>query len=165
MEIKKIFKNWKINDLELYNELLIVNKNIITRWNIKTTLDKFTLLNKLDSVYNAYFFILDNKKIGFWLISNEDWEDLNWSNIRKNFQLDKENNYWLANFFIYPEFRWKWYWKECFNEFVYITNNKDFYLYTDKQNLIARKIYSKVMKEIWVFENRKIIYLKEKNEK
>ena len=41
----------------------------------------------------------------------------------------------------------------------------DFYLYTDKQNLIARKIYSKVMKEIWLFENKKIIYLKKTNEK
>jgi len=99
------------------------------------------------------------------LISNEDWEDLSCSNIKNIFQLDKNNNYWLANFFIYPKIRGEWYWKKCFKYFLDITKHKKFYLYTDENNLIARKIYSKFMKEIWLFENKKIIYLRNNNEK
>ena len=160
MRVVKIFNNWSF-DKDLYEELLFVNKNIIPRWNIKVTLDKFYSLQKIDSKYNAYFFIKDQKKIWFWLISNEDWEDDNCKNIKDIYQKQKENQYWLANFFIYPEFRNKWYWNKCFLKLLDITKDKDFYLYTDKNNKIARKIYSKYMQEIWDYEN-KIIYFRKK---
>ncbi len=160
MRVVKIFNNWSF-DKDLYEELLFVNKNIIPRWNIKVTLDKFYSLQKIDSKYNAYFFIKDQKKIWFWLISNEDWEDINCKNIKDIYQKQKENQYWLANFFIYPEFRNKWYWNKCFLKLLDITKDKDFYLYTDKNNKIARKIYSKYMQEIWDYEN-KIIYFRKK---
>ena len=159
MKIKKIYENDSYNK-ELYNELIRVNKEIITRWNIKIWLDKLEYLNLIDSTYNAYLFFEDNNIIWFWLILNEDWEDKNCCDIKDIFQLDDNYNYWLANFFIYPEFRWKWYWKKCFENLLSITKDKNFYLYTDKNNEIARKIYSKYMKEIWTFENKKIIYLR-----
>jgi len=165
MEIKRIFENKKIKDFDLYNELLRVNKELISRWNIKVTLDKFFKLQDIDSVYNAYFFIENWKKIWFWLISNEDWEDKLCKDIKDKYQLDKDNVYWLANFFIYPEYRKKWYWNKCFNKILNLTKNKSFYLYTDKNNIPARKIYSKHMNEIWIYNNEKIIYLREDNEK
>jgi hypothetical protein len=161
--IEWIFSNNNYNKT-YYDELLRVNKEIITRWNIRTSLDKLTNLHKIDKQYNAYIFFENKNIIWFCIISNEDWEDVKCSDIKKEFQTEKTNEYWLANFFIYPEFRGVWYWNKCFKLIFDFLNkkNKSFYLYTDESNF-ARKIYSKYMKKINIMtykEWNKIIYRK-----
>jgi len=162
MKVLKLFKNWEITNKKLYNELIRVNKELITRWNIKVWLWKISKLQKIDEVYNAYLFYEDDNLVWFWLILNEDWENSECNDIKNKFQKTNDNVYWLANYFIYPEFRWKWYWIKCFEELLNITKEKDFYLYTDIDNY-ANKIYSKFMDKIWVFEDKKNVYLKSNN--
>ena len=163
MKIEWVLKNDNFNQI-YYNELLRVNKELIPIWNINTSLDKLIELEKIDKKYNAYMFLDNNDIIWFCIVSNEDWEDLSCSDIKNKFQIENTNEYWLANFFIYPKFRWKWYWNKCFKYILDFLNttNKSFYLYTDESNF-ARKIYSKYMKELAIMNYEKwtkIIYKK-----